>query len=115
MPTTVSIPPDFEKQIKYLRRKYPSVTREVRHLVRQLQDDERPGDEVPNVGYVGVYKERLRNRSARRGKQGGFRIIYYVQHVDRVFLILVYSKTEIEDIPAREIRAVLEKVTQSSG
>ena len=90
MPTRVNIPPDFKQQIKHLKRKYPSVTAEVRGLVHRLQRGDRPGDVVPDVGYTGVYKERLRNRSARRGKQGGFRLIYYEQYTELVFLLLIY-------------------------
>lgn len=112
MPTRVNIPPDFKQQIKHLKRKYPSVTAEVRVLVHQLQRGDRPGDLAPDVGYTGVYKERLRNRSARRGKQGGFRLIYYEQYAALVFLLLIYSKTEVDNIPAHEIREVLERVTQ---
>ncbi len=112
MPTRVNIPPDFKQQIKHLKRKYPSVTAEVRVLVHQLQRGDRPGELVPDVGYTGVYKERLRNRSARRGKQGGFRLIYYEQYAELVFLLLIYSKTEVDNIPAHEIREVLERVTQ---
>lgn len=82
---------------------------EVRSFVLQLRDGRRPGDEVPDVGYTGVFKDRLRNRSARRGKRGGFRIIYYVPRIDEVFLLLIYSKTEVNDIPAQEIRETLEK------
>ena len=113
MPTTVNIPPDFTKQVKHLKRKYPSVVDEVRQLVLLLQVDERPGDIVPDVGYAGVYKERLRNRSARRGKQGGFRIIYYAPQDDQAFLLLIYSKTEVDSIPPRDIRQVLERVTKN--
>lgn len=113
MPTTVNIPPDFSKQIKHLKRKYPSVVDEVRSFVLQLRDGQRPGDEVPNVGYAGVFKDRLRNRSARRGKRGGFRLIYYVPRADEVFLLLIYSKTEVANISASEIRRVLEKLTTS--
>ena len=113
MPTTVNIPPEFSRQVKYLQRKYPSVVAEVRSFVVQLQGGERPGDEVPDVGYAGVYKQRLRNRSARRGKRGGFRLIYYVPQTDEVFLLLIYSKTEVKDISAHEIRNLLEMITNS--
>jgi mRNA-degrading endonuclease RelE of RelBE toxin-antitoxin system len=58
MPTKVNIPPQFEKDLKQLRRKYPAVTTEIRKLVVQLENDERPGDKIPNVGYE-VYKVRL--------------------------------------------------------
>lgn len=115
MPTRVNIPPDFKQQVKHLKRKYPSVTAEARELVHQLQRGDRPGDVVPDVGYTGVYKERLRNRSARRGKQGGFRLIYYEQRAELVFLLLIYSKTEVDNIPAHEIKEILERATQSKN
>lgn len=109
MPTTVNIPPEARQDIKHLKRKYPAVTDEIRNLIRQLEDDERPGDKIPNVGYD-VYKVRLPNPSARRGKSGGFRVIYYVRVADQVFLLRVYSKTEQSDIPAESIRKSLENL-----
>ena len=110
MPTRVNIPPNFRRQIKRLQRKYPSVTEELRDLVLALETDQRPGELVPNVGYDGVFKIRLRNRSARRGRRGGFRVVYYEQVSDLVFLLLIYSKSEIENIPSVDIRRVLEAV-----
>jgi hypothetical protein len=64
MPTTVNIPPEVQKKIKRLKRKYPAVTGEVRKLVTQLEDDDRPGDKIAGVGYD-VYKVRLPNPSAQ--------------------------------------------------
>jgi hypothetical protein len=49
MPTIVEIPPEFEKPLKCLRRKYPAVTSEVRRLVKLIKTDERPGDRIPHV------------------------------------------------------------------
>ncbi|TVR19413.1 MAG: type II toxin-antitoxin system RelE/ParE family toxin [Anaerolineaceae bacterium] len=109
MPTKVNIPPEAQKDIKHLKRKYPAVTGEVRKLVQQLENDERPGDKVPGVGYE-VYKTRLPNPSAQRGKSGGFRVMYYVQMKDSVFLLRVYSKTEQSDISPERIRQVLENI-----
>jgi mRNA-degrading endonuclease RelE of RelBE toxin-antitoxin system len=75
----------------------------VEALVIQLQQGELPGDKIPNVGY-NVYKARLRNRSAGRGKRSGFRVIYYVQRVDFVGMITIYFKSEQQDVttPARK-------------
>lgn len=67
MPTKVDIPLVVERELKRLKRKYPSVTTEVRKLVIQLENDERPGDQIPGVGYD-VFKVRLVNPSANRGK-----------------------------------------------
>jgi mRNA-degrading endonuclease RelE of RelBE toxin-antitoxin system len=107
MPTTVSIPPEAARDIKHLRRKYPAITSEIAELVKRLENDERPGDQIPHVGYE-VYKVRLRNPSAGRGKSGGFRVVYYVQLEDRVFLLRVYSKTEQSDISPERLRQTLE-------
>ena len=102
MPTLVDIYDIFRKRLKQLKRKYPAVTDEVRDLVLQLQNDKRPGVKVPGTGYE-VYKVRLRNPSARRGKSGGFRVIYYARLVDYVYLLTIYSKTERTDLNPREI------------
>ena len=106
MPTKVNIPPAVQQEIKHLKRKYPAVTSEIRKLVVQLENDERPGDKIPHVGYD-VYKVRLPNPSAQRGKSGGFRVIYYVQLADSIILVTIYSKTEQIDICPEEIRRVL--------
>lgn len=81
----------------------------MRQLVSRLESDERPGQLVPGVGYT-VYKVRLPNRAARRGKSGGFRVIYYVQFRDRVVLLTIYSKTDDTDISAAEIRRLVLEV-----
>ncbi len=112
MPTKVEIPPDFEKDLKPLRRKYPAVISEVRKLVKQLEVDERPGDKIAGVGRD-VYKVRLPNPSAKRGKSGGFRVIYYVQVQDTVYLLTIYSKTDQINISAEKIRLILRGISSS--
>ncbi|MEQ8676350.1 MAG: type II toxin-antitoxin system RelE/ParE family toxin [Aggregatilineales bacterium] len=114
MPTKVNIPPIVQKEIKHLKRKYPSVVGEVRKLVIKLEADERPGDKIPGVGYD-VYKVRLPNPSAKRGKSGGFRAIYYVQLADRVIMVTLYSKTEQTDISPEEISRILQDLLPSAN
>jgi mRNA-degrading endonuclease RelE of RelBE toxin-antitoxin system len=109
MPTKVITLPEFEKAVKQLKRKYPAVTSEVRKLVIQLESDERLGDKIPDVGYD-VYKVRLSNPSASRGKSGGFRAIYYVQVEDKLFLLTIYSKTEQANISPEKIRQIIEEI-----
>jgi mRNA-degrading endonuclease RelE of RelBE toxin-antitoxin system len=112
MPTKVNIPPEARKDIKHLKRKYPAVTGQVLQLVEQLENDERPGDKIPGVGF-NAYKVRLPNPSAKRGKSGGFRVIYYVQMADSVFLLRIYSKTEQTDIGPDRIRRTLKSLLPS--
>jgi mRNA-degrading endonuclease RelE of RelBE toxin-antitoxin system len=109
MPTRVRSTPYFDNEYKRLRKKYPLAKREVENLVERLKADERPGDKIPNVGYD-VYKERLKNPSANRGKRGGFRVIYYLYLADEVIMLIIYSKTEQEDVSIELIQQVIEDV-----
>jgi mRNA-degrading endonuclease RelE of RelBE toxin-antitoxin system len=109
MPTTVNIPPAFRKRVEYLRRRYPAITKELDRLLTQLENDERPGSKIPSVGYD-VYKVRLKNPSAGKGKRGGFRVIYYLRLADHVILLTIYSKSDQSDISIGAIRQILEEV-----
>lgn len=109
MATTVEIARPVHKQIKRLRRRYPSLITELAKLISQLETDERPGDKIPGVSHD-VYKVRLANPSAQRGKSGGFRVIYYVKTATGVILIAVYSKSDQTDLSPQAIRRVIEEL-----
>jgi len=81
-------------------------------LIQRIRNDERPGQRIPRVGYT-VYKVRLPNRAARRGKSGGFRVIYYAQVEDVVTLLTIYSKSEESDISAREIEQLAREADEA--
>ena len=112
MTTTVSGSQRFQKEFKRLARKYPAVMQQVEALIGELENDQRPGDKIPSVGYD-VYKVRVANPSAARGKRGGFRMIYYVRFIDRVVLVTIYAKTETSDVSPDEIRRELDALPQN--
>jgi mRNA-degrading endonuclease RelE of RelBE toxin-antitoxin system len=109
MPTKVNVPAPFLRELRRLAKKYPAVLKQFETLAEQLKADERPGDKIPRVGRD-VYKVRLANPSAKRGKSGGFRVIYYVQLVDSVLMVTIYSKTEQNDISPEEIRRIVDEI-----
>lgn len=109
MPTKIEATHRFLKDMRNLAKKYPSVVDEVEKLSEGLKQDERPGDQIPNLDFE-VYKVRLPNRSAKRGKSGGFRVIYYLKLVDYIVLLRIYSKTQQEDITLDAIQQALEDV-----
>ncbi len=113
MPTRVDTHPTFRKRTRRLRRRFPSIHVDLRPLFQQLRNDERPGQRIPHVGYT-VYKVRLPNRAARRGKSGGFRVIYYAQLEDVVTLLTIYSKFEESDISAREIQELAREADEAA-
>lgn len=97
----------FIKELDRLAHRYPRVTDQVDSLINQLEQNEHPGDKIPNVGYD-VYKVRLRNPSAGRGKSGGFRAIYYIRTATFIILVTIYSKSQQEDINPERIRRAIE-------
>lgn len=109
MPTTVNIQYKFRRRLKRLKRKYPAVTQEVGKLVTELEQDQRPGDKLAGFGYD-LYKVRLPNPSAQRGKRGGFRVVYYVQFADLIHLVTIYSKSEENDVSAHAVQGILAEI-----
>jgi mRNA-degrading endonuclease RelE of RelBE toxin-antitoxin system len=99
----------FLRQLKRLRKKYPTVQYDVQALMDELSAGMLPGDQVPGVGYT-VYKVRLASSDMERGKSGGFRVIYYVRTAEHLYLVTIYVKSEASDIPAGRIRYLVEDI-----
>ena len=108
MATVVDYSARFLKDLENLESQYPGTLDTVDELLQQLKRDERPGDRIPRVGYT-VYKVRLPNPAARKGKSGGFRAIYYVRTANRVLMITLYSKSRQVNISPEKLRAIIEE------
>jgi mRNA-degrading endonuclease RelE of RelBE toxin-antitoxin system len=104
----------FEKSLKALAKHFRQVTKEVKNLVLQLESGEVVGDKVPNLGYD-VYKVRLANPDAQRGKSGGFRIIYYIHTLERILLLDIYSKTDQENVTTLDILSWIQEAEDEFG
>lgn len=64
------------------------------------------GDLIPRSGGC----RKLRWQIAGKGKRGGVRIIYYVKLRDgRIWLLTIYGKGSVENIPAHLLRAMKEE------
>ncbi len=103
----VIITPRFEKDIKYLSKKFRKIDDDVDNVIQQLEIGTLLGEVVTGLNLLRdkVYKCRVPNTSDKRGKSGGFRLIYYVvTNDDEIYLLTIYSKTEIEDLEAATIR-----------
>ena len=98
--------PEFVRQVKKLAKSYKQIANDLELLKEQLLKNPKIGTELGNK----CFKIRLANSSIPTGKSGGFSIItYYVDHNNIIRLLLIYSKTEKENISDREINEVLKK------
>ena len=105
--------PEFEKEVRKLKRKYPHVSAQVRELVLLLMTGELPGDRVRD-SIVPTYKVRLPNPSARRGKSGGFRVYYSAPGADAIYLVTIYAKTETNDVSLFEVQQRIKQIGESA-
>jgi mRNA-degrading endonuclease RelE of RelBE toxin-antitoxin system len=104
--TKIEFFPNFHKKFKKLNKKNRNLLKDIQELVKVLEAD-------PTTGvYLGnnIYKIRMANSSKNIGKRGGFRVItYYVNENNIVYLVEIYEKNVIENIPLEEIITLVEK------
>ena len=94
----------------------PAFTRYVYHYLSEdvyvglqgfLIKDPVSGMVVPGSGGV----RKLRWALAGRGKRGGVRVIYYYKNQeDEIWLLTIYSKTEVANIPPHVLRQIAKEI-----
>ncbi|MFD1361794.1 hypothetical protein [Lentibacillus salinarum] len=107
--------PLFLSDYKQLKKKFPSIRNEINNFEEFMQNPQNKllGVPVPglkNVNGNKVFKYRMPNKSANKGRSGGFRLIYYyMTSGNTIFLLTIYSKTHLEDIPSHVIDQIIKK------
>ena len=95
---------EFEKQVKGLNKKYPSLKSDLAILATTLKADPFSGTPIGK----NCYKIRVAIASKGKGKSGGARVITCVKIVQRnIFLLSIYDKSEKDTISDRELVALL--------
>jgi len=90
-----------------------------RYVYEYLSEDEYVGLQIylfrhPEAGRVipgsgGIRKVRW--ALSGKGKRGGVRVIYYFKRQDdEIWLLTIYSKSEIENIPAHVLRQIAKEI-----
>ena len=102
----LSISP-FDRQLKRLTKKFPSLKAEYAALVDELEKNPEKGTPMGD----NCFKIRLAIASKGRGKLGGARVIthIYIEN-ETVFLLAIYDKSEQADISDKELRELLAEI-----
>ncbi len=99
--------PLFEKELKQLAKKYPSIKKDIAVLAEELQKEPRLGTPLGNE----CYKIRMAISSKGKGKSGGARVITYVQIVKtNIFLLAIYDKADVSSITDKELQERLKRL-----
>jgi len=94
----------FAKDVKKLHKRYKNITNDLSNLRNELYKNPRGGIELGN----NCYKIRLKNSSIPTGKSGGFRVIYYfLDHEQTIYLMAMYSKSDLENIKNHQLINIL--------
>ena len=105
----VKLLPKFEKELKWLAKKFPSLKNEYFELVQSLKEQPQQGTALGND----CYKIRLAIASKSKGKSGGARVITCVKIVGSiVYLLTIFDKSEQENIPDKELQELLKWIPE---
>lgn len=94
----------FEKELKRLNKKFPSLKSEFSNLIGILKDNPEEGTSLGN----NCYKIRISIDSKGKGKSGGARIINYVYRKEKsLYLLTIYDKSEKSNLKPNELKTIL--------
>lgn len=97
----------FEKEIKRLVKKFPSLKNEFAELVGDILKHPDSGTFIGN----NCYKIRLSIASKGKGKSGGARVITYAYILTKtVYLLTIYDKSEKENLKQNELKEMIESL-----
>lgn len=93
---------EFQHQVTRLSKRYRHVRDDVEPIIKKLENGEVLGDRLTGVKQP-IYKVRIQNRDAKRGKSGGYRLLYYLHTKLRTVLLTLYSKSDRSNVETLEI------------
>lgn len=97
----------FEKELKRLSKKYPSIRADFENLLYDLIENPHQGTPLGKD----CYKIRMAISSKNQGKSGGARLITCVKIIkEKIYLIAIYDKADMENIKEKELSERLKSV-----
>lgn len=101
----------FEKELKRLAKKFPSLKNEFAKLIADIMANPETGTFIGND----CYKIRLAIGSKGKGKSGGARAITYLSiDTETVYLLTIYDKGEKADLKKNELKEMIESLELDS-
>ena len=97
----------FEREIKRLIKKFPSLKSEYALLIKLLKEEPFQGTPIGND----CYKIRLAISSKGKGQSGGARVItnVYVSK-NTVYMLSIYDKSEQENISDKDLEKLVKAI-----
>jgi mRNA-degrading endonuclease RelE of RelBE toxin-antitoxin system len=97
----------FEKELKRLVKKFPTLKSEFAELIAAIIANNETSTFIGN----NCYKIRLAIGSKGKGKSGGARVITYLYvETETVYLLTIYDKGEKADLKSNELKDMIESL-----
>ncbi len=91
----------FEKDLKKLSKKYPSLKKDYEDMLYSLLANPQQGEPLGKD----CYKIRMAISSKGQGKSSGARLITNVKIIkEKIYLIAIYDKSDMENISDKELK-----------
>lgn len=95
----------FEKELKRLAKKFPSLKIEFAQLIEEVTANPETGTFLGN----NCYKIRIAIGSKGKGKSGGARVITYLYvEMETAYLLTIYDKGEKAGLKPNELKEIIE-------
>jgi mRNA-degrading endonuclease RelE of RelBE toxin-antitoxin system len=98
----------FKRRLKDLSKRYRKIQTDIQPIVDDLQSGKIVGKQITGTNFT-VFKVRARNSDIPTGKSGGYRVIYQLISPECIYLLLIYAKSDREDITVAEIEETIEQ------
>ena len=104
----IHLTPSFSASLRELTKRYPRAPKTVNPALESLKQHPEAGGAIPGW-HRRVWKLCINSRDIRRGKQFGFRLIYYLEG-NTIYPLMIYAKTSKADVSDREIMRALRAI-----
>ena len=94
---------EFKKSVKKLFKRYKRIAKDLSQLESELQNNPHIGVDIGH----NCFKLRLANSSVPTGKSGGFRVIYFLRQEEKIYLLAIYSKSDLENLDEKKLLDII--------
>ena len=105
---TIQFTDVFKRQVRDLAKRYRRIKLDIQPVLDQLQSGDLVGDQIQNTGYT-VFKVRIKNSDIPKSKSGGYRLIYYIKTSENILCVLMYSKSDEDNVTSLEIKKIIQE------
>ena len=100
----------FKRQVRDLAKRYRQIKLDIQPVLQSTSSGDLVGvgDQIQGTGYT-VFKVRIKNSDIQKGKSGGYRLIYYIKTSENILCVLIYSKSDEDNVTSLEIKKIIQE------